>query len=53
MAFQVVDGIEGFGVEDGEGAGGEGADEQRAEEAGGVSDGDGVNFVPVGAAIFV
>ena len=42
----MVDGIEGFIMEDGEGAGGESANQEGAEEAGGVGDGDGVNFIP-------
>ncbi len=42
----MVDGVEGFVVEDGEGAGGESADEETAEEAGGVGDGNGVDVVP-------
>ena len=33
-------------VNDGEGAGGEGADEQRTDQAGRVGDGDGVDIVP-------
>ena len=33
-------------VNDSEGAGGEGADEQRADQAGRVGDGDGVDVVP-------
>ena len=33
-------------VNDGEGAGGEGADEQRADQAGCISDGDSVDIIP-------
>ena len=33
-------------VNDGESAGGEGADEQRADQAGRVGDGDGVDIIP-------
>ena len=33
-------------VNDGEGAGGEGADEQRADQAGRVGNGDGVDIIP-------
>ena len=47
MGLEVVDGVERFVVEDGESAGGEGADEEAAEEAGGVGDGEGVDFGPV------
>ncbi len=46
MTFEVVNWVEGFVVEDGEGAGGESADEETAEESGGVGDGDGVDVVP-------
>lgn len=41
----MVDGIEGFMPEDGEHAGGKGADEEGAEEAGGVGDSDVVDAV--------
>lgn len=45
MGFEVVHGVKGFVPEDGESAGGEGADEERAEEAGGVGDGDIIDVV--------
>lgn len=48
----MVNGVEGLIVQDGEGAGGESADEEGAEEAGGVGDGEGVDFVPVVLAMF-
>ena len=40
MGFEVVDGVEGFVVQNGEGASGEGADEETAEETRSVGDGD-------------
>ena len=46
MRFEVVDGVEGFVVEDGEGAGGESADEEATEETWGVGDGDVSDVVP-------
>ena len=42
VGFEVVSRIEGDIVDDGNSAGGESADKERADEAGGVSDGDGV-----------
>ena len=41
-----MDGVEGFVVKDSKSASGESSDEEGTEEARGVSDGDGVNFVP-------
>ena len=38
-------------MNDGEGAGGEGADEQRADQAGCIGDGDGVDVIPGAAGI--
>ena len=46
MRLDVVYLVKRFVVNDGEGAGGEGADEQRADQAGRVGDGDGVDVVP-------
>ena len=43
--------VEGFVVKDSEGAGGEGADEEATEEAGGVGDGDAVDVVPGGFGV--
>lgn len=44
MGFEVVDGIERLLPENGESARGERADEERAEQAWSMSDGDGVDF---------
>ena len=48
----MVDGVEGFFVKNGEGAGSEGADKQGAEKAGSMGDGDSVDIVPSAAGIF-
>ena len=48
----MVDGVEGLVMEDGEGAGGEGADEKGTKEAGCVGDGDGVDIIPGAAGVF-
>lgn len=45
VGLQVVDGVEGFFVEEGEGAGGQSADEEGTQEPGSVGDGDGVDGV--------
>ena len=46
MRLDVVYLVKRFVVNDGEGAGGESTDEQRADQAGRVGDGDGVDVVP-------
>ena len=46
MRLDMVYLVERLIVNDGEGAGGEGADEQRADQAGRISDSDGVDVVP-------
>ena len=46
MRLEMVNGVEGFVVEEGEGAGGQSADEEGTEKAWGVGDGDGVDVVP-------
>lgn len=46
MRLDVVYLVKRFVVNDGEGAGGERADEQRADQAGRIGDGDGVDVVP-------
>lgn len=43
----MVDGVEGFVVQNRESAGGESADEEGTEEAGRMSDGDSIYFRPV------
>ena len=45
VGFEMVDGVERLVPKDGEHTGGKGADEERAEEAGGVGDGDVVDVV--------
>lgn len=46
MRFNMVNRIEGFVFKEGESAGGEGANEQRADKARGVGNGNGVDVVP-------
>ena len=46
MRFDMVYLVKRLIVNDGEGAGGESADEQRADQAGRVGNGDGVDIVP-------
>lgn len=48
----MVSGVKGFVVENGEGAGGESADKEGAEEAWSVGDGDSVDIVPGAVCIF-
>lgn len=51
VGFEVMDGVEGLVVKDGEGAGGEGADEKGAEQTRGMGDSDGVDVRPVWSII--
>ena len=51
MRLDVVYLVKRFVVNDGEGAGGEGADEQRADQAGCVGDSDSVDIIPGAAGI--
>lgn len=52
MAFEVVNWIERLIMENGESAGGEGADEERAEKARGVSDGNSGDVGPSFIGVF-
>ena len=51
MALDVIEGVERFLVDDGEGTGGQDADEQTAAQPGAVGDGDGVDVVPGAATL--
>ena len=53
VRFQMMDGVEGFVMENCESAGGQGADEEGAEQARSVGYGDGVDFVPVFVAVLI
>lgn len=52
VGFDMMNGIEGFLMCEGECAGGESADKKRAIEAGSVGDGDGVNLIYGESGIF-
>ena len=52
VRFKVMSWVERFVVDDGEGAGGKSAGEQGADEARGMSDGDGVDIVNGEVGVF-